>query len=337
MPFRGKGDKDMSMKRVLIAASAFVALPVVAQAQSLFDQSITPFPGVYVGVEGGAVFPFSGTASNGTSLSPSVGYVVGGKVGYDFVGPRVELEGTYVYNGTNINVPGTALNNKVSSLNAMINVLYDFMPASVITPYIGAGAGIAFQDGNGSFSNTLFAYQAILGVAWNATDAFRFTLEARYAGATQGNVTFNGVNSTFPNNSVVAMAGISYKFGSPMVAAAPPPPPPQSAPSYMVFFDWDRSNLSDQALATISQAANAYKTKGNARITATGHTDTSGPEAYNMALSLRRANTVKDALVRNGVPATAIAVIGRGEQGLLVQTADGVREPQNRRVEIVIQ
>jgi outer membrane protein OmpA-like peptidoglycan-associated protein len=105
----------------------------------------------------------------------------------------------------------------------------------------------------------------------------------------------------------------------------------------MVFFDWDRSNLSQQALSTIQQAANAYKTKGNARITATGHTDTSGPEAYNMALSLRRANTVKDALVRNGVPATAIAVVGRGEQGLLVQTADGVREPQNRRVEIVIQ
>ena len=105
----------------------------------------------------------------------------------------------------------------------------------------------------------------------------------------------------------------------------------------MVFFDWDRSNLSQQALNTIKQAAGAYKTKGNARITATGHTDTSGPEAYNMALSLRRANTVKDALVREGVPATAITVIGKGESGLLVQTADGVREPQNRRVEIVIQ
>jgi outer membrane protein OmpA-like peptidoglycan-associated protein len=56
-----------------------------------------------------------------------------------------------------------------------------------------------------------------------------------------------------------------------------------------------------------------------------------------MALSLRRANAVKDALVREGVPAQAIAVIGRGEAGLLVKTADGVREPQNRRVEIVIQ
>src|SRR5947208_3902822 len=105
----------------------------------------------------------------------------------------------------------------------------------------------------------------------------------------------------------------------------------------MVCFDRDPSTLSQQALVTIQQAANAYTTKGSARITATGHTDTSGPESYNMALSLRRANAVKDALVQNGVPATAIAVVGRGEQGLLVQTGDGVREPQNRRVEIVVQ
>src|SRR5438270_7962661 len=120
----------------------------------------------------------------------------------------------------------------------------------------------------------------------------------------------------------------------------PPPPPPQPAavapPSFMVFFDWDRSNLSPQALTTVKQAADAFKTRGSAQITATGHTDTSGPESYNMALSLRRANSVKDALVREGVPAPAITVVGKGETQLLVPTGDGVREPQNRRVEIVV-
>jgi len=124
-------------------------------------------------------------------------------------------------------------------------------------------------------------------------------------------------------------------------SSEPPPPPPAQpqaaqATSFMVFFDWDRSNLSQQAESTIGQAAAAFKHTGAARVVATGHADRSGPENYNMALSLRRANAVKDSLVRNGVPAGAIQVIGKGESQPLVPTADGVREPQNRRVEIVI-
>lgn len=122
----------------------------------------------------------------------------------------------------------------------------------------------------------------------------------------------------------------------PAPATAPPPPPPPAPQSFMVFFDWDSAKLNPQATNVIGQAAAAYKTKGSARITATGHTDTTGSEAYNMALSLRRANAVKDSLVQQGVPATAIAVVGRGMQGLLVPTGPNVREPQNRRVEIVI-
>jgi hypothetical protein len=113
------------------------------------------------------------------------------------------------------------------------------------------------------------------------------------------------------------------------------PPQTVQAPSFMVFFDWDRSDLSAQAVDTIRQAAAAYKSNSGARVTAIGHTDTSGPNDYNMALSLRRANTVKAALVREGVPAAAIDATGKGEEGLLVATADGVREPQNRRVEIL--
>src|SRR4051812_27890244 len=139
-------------------------------------------------------------------------------------------------------------------------------------------------------------------------------------------------------NLLIAFAAASF------VAACSSEPPPQPAPpppaaqasSFMVFFDWDRSDLSGQAQNTIQQAANAFKSTGAARVTATGHADRSGPDNYNMALSLRRANAVKDSLIRNGVPAGAISVIGKGESQPLVPTADGVREPQNRRVEIVI-
>jgi OmpA-OmpF porin, OOP family len=312
------------MKKALMAAAAFVALPVMAQAQ-------TPSSGFYVGAQGGLNWLLN-TTILGTGVSPQTGWAAGGVIGYDFVGPRVELEGMYRENQHSGGFTGRAIANKVGQLSAMANLLYDFAPGSVITPYIGAGAGVAFVDSDASLGSTQFAYQGILGLGWNVDTNFRVNLDGRYYGTTNPSVG----GTTWSNNNFSVMLGLQLKFGAP--AAAPPPPPPMpAAPSFMVFFDWDRSNLSQQALNTIKQAANAYKTKGNARITATGHTDKSGPEAYNMALSLRRANAVKDALVREGVPATAITVIGRGESQPLVQTADGVREPQNRRVEIVIQ
>jgi OOP family OmpA-OmpF porin len=313
------------MKKALLAAAALVALPVMAQAQSAA-------PGFYIGAEGGLNWLLNTTINN-TSVTPQTGFAAGGVVGYDFVGPRVELEGMYRNNQTGgANLPGTAINNQVGQVSVMANLLYDFAPSSTITPYVGAGAGIAFIDSTSSLSSTQFAYQGIVGLGWNVDTNFRVNLDGRYYGTS--NPSVNG--STWSNNNFTVMLGLIIKFAP----SAPPPPPVTPAPqatSFMVFFDWDRSNLSQQALATIGQAAQAFKTKGSARITATGHTDTSGPENYNMALSLRRANAVKDALVRNGVPATAIAVVGRGEQGLLVPTPDGVREPQNRRVEIVLQ
>jgi hypothetical protein len=138
--------------------------------------------------------------------------------------------------------------------------------------------------------------------------------------------------------SAIAIMGAALLLAAcdstPPQSAAPPAAPPAAAPSYMVFFDWDRSNLSNQALATIGQAANAWKSGGSPRITAIGHTDTSGPADYNMALSLRRATAVKNALVQQGVTPGSIDTVGKGETQLLVQTGDGVREPQNRRVEI---
>ena len=313
------------MKKVLLAAAAVIALPAIAEAQDVQT------PGVYFGVEGGLNWMFN-TTILGQNVSPQTGWALGGKLGYDFLGPRIEVEGLYRQNVNSNFFGNRAITGQISQVTAMANFLYDFNAFGNFVPYIGAGAGVGFVDSDQNLGSVTFAYQGILGVGYNWSPNLRFNLEGRYIGTTNPSVA----GQTWSNNDIALLASVQLKFGS---APPPPPPPPPvvTPPSFMVFFDWDRSNLSAQALATIQQAANAFKAKGSARITATGHTDTSGPEAYNMALSLRRANAVKDALVRDGVPAQAITVIGKGESQLLVPTGDNVREPQNRRVEIVIQ
>jgi outer membrane protein OmpA-like peptidoglycan-associated protein len=72
------------------------------------------------------------------------------------------------------------------------------------------------------------------------------------------------------------------------------------------------------------------------RLEVNGYTDTSGTPKYNQGLSVRRAQAVAAELVKDGVPKSAISIQGFGETHLLVQTGPNVREPQNRRVEIVI-
>ena len=107
--------------------------------------------------------------------------------------------------------------------------------------------------------------------------------------------------------------------------------------TFQVFFDFDRSNI-DESAANILQHAAASAKQGNVTvIDLTGHTDAAGPDAYNQALSERRANAVKAELVKDGVPAVEIKTFGVGKAGQLVPTADGVREPQNRRTEIILQ
>ena len=118
---------------------------------------------------------------------------------------------------------------------------------------------------------------------------------------------------------------------------AEPPFRTVPGPTFLVFFDTDSTKLSDSALETLRKAAEAYKNGGGAKVAATGHTDTVGPPEYNKSLSLRRAQSVKDALVSMGVPADRVTTAGKGEESLRVKTADGIAEPENRRVEISLQ
>jgi OOP family OmpA-OmpF porin len=103
-----------------------------------------------------------------------------------------------------------------------------------------------------------------------------------------------------------------------------------------VFFDWDRSDLTARARQIVAEAATASTHVQTTRIEVNGYTDLSGTAAYNQKLSVRRAQSVESELVRDGVAQSEISIHGYGESNPLVPTAKGVREPQNRRVEIIL-
>ena len=138
-----------------------------------------------------------------------------------------------------------------------------------------------------------------------------------------------------------------YRFGAesgssaaePVSNYTPPatvPPAPARLPnSYLVFFDFNKSDLTPQAVSIVGQAAANAGPAHVTQITVTGHTDTVGSDAYNMRLSRRRAESVAAQLEKDGIPSSEIEIVARGKRDLLVPTGDGVREPQNRRVQIV--
>ena len=137
---------------------------------------------------------------------------------------------------------------------------------------------------------------------------------------------------------------VKYRFGGPSeepaAVAAPYTPPPVTAvapapKSYLVFFDFNKSDLTGQATQIVDQAASNAGPAKVTRLTVTGHTDTVGSDAYNMRLSRRRAESVASRLEKDGIPSSEIEIVAKGKRDLLVPTADGFREPQNRRVQIV--
>jgi outer membrane protein OmpA-like peptidoglycan-associated protein len=104
--------------------------------------------------------------------------------------------------------------------------------------------------------------------------------------------------------------------------------------TFIVFFDFDKSDLTAEAQEVVTQAVAEARRTGQVRIEVTGHTDTVGSAAYNQALSERRAESVEAEMVRQGMNGDEIVTTGRGFTEPLVQTGPGVREPQNRRAVI---
>src|SRR5262245_43153665 len=127
----------MKTKLGAVIAAALVAAPLAANAQ------MTPTPGFYVGAQGGVNL----LDHRISGVDEKVGFAVGGMVGYDFVGPRVEVEGAYRYN--KLSIAGIGGNSKTEQFTVFANVLYDFFTDSMFSPHLGIGAGINIWDVKG--------------------------------------------------------------------------------------------------------------------------------------------------------------------------------------------
>jgi OmpA-OmpF porin, OOP family len=360
----------MKLRHVLFAAT-IISAPGLAHAQRLSGLYIGAGAGLnwlqdeHLGATTGGAAPGNLASRPGPVGVISLGYALDN-------GLRFEIEGDYRSNrfseGRDLGFPAAAGGNE-NKYGPMFNVLYDFsnlINLPYFAPYAGIGVGYQWAHldgfhlyGPGGFpyitsadTRGALAYQAIIGdaIPIQSVPGLAFTVEYRFLGMAYrkydvGNVPAPGAAPVFGTAKLgndfnhAILVGLRYNFGQ---AAPPPPPAPVAAPapapsrSYLVFFDWDKATLTDRARQIIKEAADNSTHVQYTRIEVNGYTDTSGAPAYNQRLSVRRAQAVEGELVRDGVPQNAITIQGFGDTHLLVPTGPGVREPQNRRVEIII-
>jgi OmpA-OmpF porin, OOP family len=277
-------------------------------------------------------------------------------IGYAFSnGLRIEGEIGHRFNDFNeqdIDVEADLSGNgEVHAWSAMANLFYDFNKGGRLEPYIGVGVGAArlttnygnhFADGE----DTVLAYQGIAGFAVGLGEQWDLDIGYRYFQAEGAEIeTF--IEQDYTDQSLTV--GLRYQFAAPAPPLPPPvqqppvqqppvvqTPPPCPTSEFVVYFEWDRSNLNQAALETIDAAVNRARQCNVGGVIVVGHTDTSGSPTYNQGLSERRASVVRDALVARGIAAGSIQTQARGESDLARATRDGVREPLNRRTAVTI-
>ena len=352
--------------RFALAAATCLALPLAAHAQ--------PITGPYVrlGIGTSILTPTNFSTPNGANgkvlFRPSFAAASG--TGYGFGnGFRVEI-GFNMYRDTvheaDLNSPGGEIHSRAygaaRTYGPMVNGYYDMDVGWPVFPYVGAGVGYQWVKLNRDINTSgisvggtrgSFAYDVIAGLSYPlpwvpglaATAEYRFmqlTASRNYNGSfADGSTSFVKLGQ---QSSHTFLIGLRYQWFNPPPPPAPAPAPaPMAAPApapaktYLVFFDWDKYNLTPRATQIIAQAASDSKTQNVTTLNVSGYTDTSGTPKYNMGLSERRAKAAAAELVKDGVPASEIEIHAYGETHLLVPTGPGVREPQNRRVEIVMQ
>ncbi|MFM9862514.1 MAG: OmpA family protein [Micropepsaceae bacterium] len=314
--------------------------------------------GWYVGLEGGWVHVNDTDllAWSYSEIQFENRWGVIGTVGHAFNGNwRMELEVGYRNNDVHqitFSAPvGPLVEGELSEWTGFFNALYNQPVGKRWSIDFGAGVGVdavRYSDivgGAGNEANdAVFAAQGILGLSYRVGPHWDVMLNYRYLWANDPEFTNVG-GETDTMDMTKHTVTLGFRWGYDDVAAPPPPPvappPPPVAPvrakQFIIFFGFDKCDITAEADRVLGEAADTAKAEGSAKVQIVGHTDTSGSPAYNQRLSECRSGAAKSNLVGKGIPDAAISTSGKGEGDLMVKTDDGVKEPQNRRATIDLQ
>lgn len=362
----------MKHRLAVAALVAAVSVPSLALAETTYPIYRGWYASLGAGLNINRDSEFTGPAVPGFEADHDLGFAGIGAVGYNFGHVRLEGELGYRRNGVDqYRNPGVAGSGDTDAITILGNVVYDFLPDARINPYIGAGigaarvnfdshrrAGAAFVDD----SDWVLAYQGILGVNYKLAPQTLISLDYRYLGTSDADVTTSLGAADGRYQAHTILLGVTYRFNPPPAApvqpaAAPPPPPPPAPPApaprptvaptpppaapavpetYIVFFAWDKSDITPLAAQVLERAIADFKRTGQTRVLIEGHADRSGPEGYNMRLSERRARAVAKFLSDRGITQPQMNLSWFGESRPRVPTDDGVRHDENRRAEIFL-
>lgn len=317
------------------------SLPVINSGSLDFDTGWAGFATVGYGFDNGWRVEFEG-GYRSNDFKASAGY--SHPTMAELAAPHTA--DVLMYNGTGPRRIATA-DGSLDEWTAMVNFIYDIPVAEKIDLSVGVGVGVDFSNIEAAGfedSDTNFAYQAIVGLSYQVTKRLDLTLTYRYLNVdgpsyseTLNRVAYTaGLDDIEKQSVTVGLRYDLYEDETPVAPVPPPlPPTPAAEPEqFVVFFGFNKCNITAEADAILSEAAAAAKTQGSASVLIVGHTDTVGSNSYNQKLSECRANAAKAGLVAKGIGEGQISATGRGETELLVKTGDGVKEPQNRRATI---
>jgi OOP family OmpA-OmpF porin len=236
---------------------------------------------------------------------------------------------------------------EVNQFSQMFNAIYEVPVAKDWTLSLGAGLGgnlVELDNYLGaSDRDYVLALQGLAQVGYSVTERWTVFADYRYMKNGDVQVTVPGGDLELEKADSSLMLGVRFDLqpgAAPVQARVEPQTSrpvattPAAPKEFLVFFGFNKSDLTSHGVRVVGEAAEAAKKHGAASISIVGHTDTSGSAVYNNALSMRRAQAVKDSLMAHGIDGGMISTAGRGEAELLVTTGDGVKEPQNRRAKI---